>query len=175
MIIMLVENKNILYAPGRQKYIEASKKKESKNLKKCVFCKSEKDLLILESKTCFICANKYPYGTGHLLIIPKRHVNSITDLTTKERIEIFNSIDLCVYALDIYLKPDGFNIGASIGDIAGQSISHLHFHILPRFQGDVGWNVLLNFKVLSVSPKDVVLEIKKTITKFKLKKKFGLV
>lgn len=171
---MLIEKGNILYAPGRQKYI-AEIKENSNDPKKCVFCKFDKSLLILESKTCFICANKYPYGTGHLLIVPKRHVNSILDLTTKERVEIFNSIDLCVYALNLYLEPEGFNIGASIGKVAGQSISHLHFHILPRFQGDVGWNVLLNFKVSSVSPKEITAEIKKIITKFKLKKKFGLV
>jgi len=172
---MFPRNKNILYAPWRKKYSEENVTKDRFDINLCVFCKPEKDLFVLESKNCFIQANKYPYGTGHLLVIPKRHVSSILDLTTIERIEIFNLIDLSIYALKIYLKPEGFNIGCGIEEVAGTSVQHLHFHVLSRFTGDVGWNRIANFQLLSISPKDLTIELRKIITKNKLKKKFNII
>jgi ATP adenylyltransferase len=174
---LIKTKKDIYYAPWRQKYFNDPSKVNSKDSKTCVFCNIKKEdskLLVLESKHCFIQANKFPYGGGHLLVIPKRHVNTIIELTSKERKELFNLMDLATFALDIYLKPEGYNIGCSVGRVAGESISHLHFHILPRFQGDVGWNQLCNFNVISTDPNKLTKDIIKIIKKEKLIKKFDI-
>jgi ATP adenylyltransferase len=168
---------DIYYAPWRKKYFNDSSKEESNNKKTCVFCnikKKDHELLLVDTKYSFIQANKFPYGGGHLLVIPKRHINTIIDLTSKERTDIFNLLDLSTFALDLFLKPDGYNIGCSVGKVAGESINHLHFHVLPRFQGDVGWNRLCGFEVISISPEELVLNLKKIIKKEKLLKKFSV-
>ncbi|MDD3178374.1 MAG: HIT domain-containing protein [Candidatus ainarchaeum sp.] len=164
----------ILFAPWREEYWNLSTKQDSKNLNKCVLCNPLEEELILISKYSYIISNKYPYASGHLLVCPKRHINNINDLTSKEKIDLFNLIDLSVYALKLSLKPEGYNIGCSVGKIAGESINHLHFHILPRFKGDVGWNKLCDFEVISVSPENLTKDLKKLILEKKLKKKFDI-
>lgn len=174
---MIVKNKcKSLYAPWREEYVSkvSEDKEKTKDPNFCPFCKIEKELQILETKKCFIQANKYPYSAGHLLVIPKRHINQITELTSIERKELFNLIDLSIYSLDILIKPEGYNVGCSIGRIAGESINHLHFHVLPRFKGDVGWNRICDFNVISISPKDLTTQLKQTIQKNKIIKKFLL-
>ncbi len=163
-----------LYAPWRQEYVTktSEEKEKTKDSNVCPFCKVEKDLQILETKKCFIQANKYPYSAGHLLIIPKRHINQITELTSIERKELFNLIDLSVYSLDLFMKPEGYNIGCSIGRIAGESINHLHFHVLPRYKGDVGWNRICDFTVISISPEKLTKQLRQIIKKEKLVTKF---
>jgi ATP adenylyltransferase len=169
-----MSDRTILYAPWRKEYYTSSSKENSKNSKTCVFCNPKKSEIIVSTKTCFVQANKYPYAAGHMLVLPKRHINNITDLTSKERSDIFNLLDLCAYALNIYIKPEGYNIGCSVGRVAGESIEHLHFHILPRFQGDIGWGVFAKFSVLSISPKELTKDIKEIIKKNKLKQKFDI-
>lgn len=165
---------DILYAPWRKAYVTSSTRKDSKDPKKCVFCKPPKEEIVFETKKVFLQANKYPYGEGHLLVIPKRHVNQIIELTTKEREELFNLMDLAVYSLNLLMKPQGFNIGCSIGDVAGESINHLHFHILPRYKGDVSWSKLCDFQIISISPMELTEKLKKVISEHKLAKKFNL-
>ncbi len=165
-----------LYAPWRQDYVtKPSEEKEmTTNKRNCPFCKKDRELLILEASKSYLQANKYPYSAGHLLIITKRHVNQVVELTSLEKKELFNLIDLSIYSLDILMKPEGYNIGCSIGRIAGESISHLHFHVLPRYKGDVGWNRVCDFNVVSVAPNDLAKNLKCIIGKNKLAKKFGL-
>ena len=162
----------MFYAPKRQKFIE--NKYKNGFSKKCIFCNPEKQLIVSESKNCYVIANKYPYATGHLLVLPKRHINSITELTKKEREELFDLIDFSVIALKQVLKPHGYNIGSSVGKVAGESIHHLHFHVLPRFEGDMGWNILGKFEVFSLTPKELVKKLKQKIIKNKLKNKFNI-
>lgn len=170
---MVLENK-VLYAPARKEYWTSNSKKESKNSKTCVFCNPSKKELIIESKKAYLYVNKYPYSSGHLLVIPKRHVNQIIDLTSKEREEIFNLMDLSVFALKKYISPDGFNIGCAIGEVAGESINHLHFHVLPRRVGDSGWIKIFDFQVFSELPSKVADDLRKIIIQEKLLKKFNL-
>jgi len=173
----MVESKKILFAPWRQEYIINNASKKLNSSKICTFCNIKKEdpfLLVLEGKTCYIQANKYPYSTGHLLVIPKRHVNDINELTTSERIELFNLIDLSIFSLKQYLNPEGYNIGCSVGKVAGESIPHLHFHVLPRFSGDVGWDLPMDFKVCSISPINLTKSLKKIIICEKLTKKFDI-
>jgi ATP adenylyltransferase len=171
---MIVKKKlKSLYAPWRKKYILGSLENKDDS-KTCPFCKTDEEYQVFETKKTMIRSNKYPYSSGHLLVIPKRHINDITNLTTKESEELFNLINLSVYLLDIYMKPEGYNIGCSVGKIAGESIDHLHFHVLPRFAGDVGWNRLGDFNVISESPKETTKNLKKIIKEQRLPKKFGI-
>jgi ATP adenylyltransferase len=179
MIDVIVKNKcKSLYAPWRQEYVsQVTEEKEStKHKENCPFCSKnlDKDYVILETKKSFLQANKFPYAAGHLLVVPKRHVNQVIDLTSQERKEIFDMLDLSVYVLEKYMKPEGYNIGCSIGRIAGESIQHLHFHVLPRYKGDVGWNRLCDFNVVSVSAIDLTKDLIKLIQKEKIAKKFDL-
>ncbi len=169
-------NNKIYYAPWRNEYHKSSKetRQKSEDPKTCVFCDLTNNDIILKTNHTYLISNKYPYGGGHILILPRRHVSKISDLTTKERTDLFNVIDLSTYTLDLMYNPDGYNIGCSVGRVAGGSISHLHFHVLPRFEGDVGWNMVCGFTVLSLTPQELAKKMKETISKNKIKLKFGI-
>lgn len=79
----------------------------------------------------------FPVSPGHALIIPRRHVASFFDLTQDERQDMFNMVDEVKRILDDRFHPDGYNIGVNIGETAGQSIFHVHLHLIPRYSGDV--------------------------------------
>lgn len=79
----------------------------------------------------------FPVSPGHALIIPRRHVASFFDLTQDERQDMFNMVDEVKRILDDRFHPDGYNIGVNIGEAAGQSIFHVHLHLIPRYSGDV--------------------------------------
>lgn len=104
----------------------------------CPFCNPDGDReLIVESATAFAIYDKFPVNIGHALIIPKRHCASFFDLTFKEQsacILMLNSVKEIVYH---QFKPDGFNIGVNINEAAGQTVPHVHIHLIPRYIGDV--------------------------------------
>ncbi len=99
---------------------------------------SDQDALLLcrDSKTV-VLLNRFPYANGHLLIAPRRHLADITELSAAENQAIMTMIQQSCTILRRHLQPDGFNIGLNLGSIAGAGIAdHLHFHIVPRWQGD---------------------------------------
>ena len=104
----------------------------------CIFCNlSPKCELICETSTCVAFYDGYPVSNGHALIIPKRHVSSYFDLSKYER-ESMNIMLLFVKKkLDERYHPDGYNIGINVNEAAGQSIFHVHMHLIPRYKGDV--------------------------------------
>ena len=79
----------------------------------------------------------YPVSPGHSLIIPKRHVASFFDLSDDERTSLFRLLTEAKAGLDVEFKPDGYNIGINDGVAAGQTVFHLHVHLIPRYQGDL--------------------------------------
>ena len=81
--------------------------------------------------------NLYPYTNGHLMVAPFRHIDSFGGINQAERLEILEQIDLSIDALSNVLNPDGFNIGVNNGEDAGQTVFHAHFHVIPRYKGDV--------------------------------------
>ena len=93
---------------------------------KCFFCTSvkQKDFL-LENEYAIIRMDDYPVNKGHLEVITKRHIDNLFETTKEERNAIFE------------YKPDGYNIGINQGTAAGQTIMHLHIHLIPRYKGDV--------------------------------------
>jgi ATP adenylyltransferase len=111
---------------------------KSDNDTNCPFCNpTGKQELILESATAYAIYDKFPVNEGHALIIPKRHCDNYFELSFHEQSGcnfLLNEVKNVVS--EIY-KPDGYNIGINIGNVAGQSISHVHIHLIPRYKGDV--------------------------------------
>ncbi len=104
----------------------------------CIFCeylKSKK--YIAENKLAFAIYDNYPVNKGHVLVIPKRHYASFFDSTPDEMQAFYELINKVKELLDSELKPDGYNIGINVGEAAGQTIFHLHIHVIPRYSGDV--------------------------------------
>lgn len=107
-------------------------------MKECFFCNciNNKDYL-LENNYAIARFDDFPVNNGHLEVIPKRHIKDWWETTKEERIAIFELIDQAKNIIDEKYAPDGYNIGMNLGEYAGQSIMHLHVHLIPRYKGDV--------------------------------------
>ena len=101
----------------------------------CPFCDSS--TFVLSNKLAYARYDKYPVNEGHILIVPFRHVSDFFDLTKNERESIFMLVDKAKALLDRECSPDGYNIGINIGESAGQTVWHVHVHVIPRFKGDI--------------------------------------
>ena len=103
----------------------------------CIFCHDPETEIIAENDLARAFYDKFPVNPGHVLIVPKRHIASYFDATFEE----LHSINLLIFSvkeiLDLKFNPDGYNIGVNVGFAAGQTVFHLHYHIIPRFIGDV--------------------------------------
>ena len=104
----------------------------------CPFCKIESEREIIASSPLSVAFfDGFPVSPGHALIIPKRHVSSFFDLSQEERQDLLNLADSVKQIVEERYHPDGYNIGVNVGKAAGQSIFHVHMHLIPRYQGDV--------------------------------------
>jgi len=159
-----------LYSPWRAKYI-ASFANEEKEGKCCVFCDAlkqnndEEMLIVWRGKACFIIMNRYPYNNGHLMVLPYRHVASLSDLTDEERLEVIRTIQISMEVLEQAMKPQGFNIGTNIGRVGGAGIvDHIHFHVVPRWNGDTNFMpVLAETKVISEDLHDTLMKLRSVV------------
>ncbi len=107
-------------------------------MSECFFCNCiEKRDFELENKYAIARFDDFPVNKGHLEVIPKRHVKDWWEATPEERIAIFELLDKAKVLIDERFNPDGYNIGMNLGEKAGQSIMHLHVHLIPRYDGDV--------------------------------------
>jgi diadenosine tetraphosphate (Ap4A) HIT family hydrolase len=103
---------------------------------RCLFCAIPREQILLEHPIAVAARDTYPVSPGHTLVIPRRHVASLFDTTEEERLAIFALLDEAKRLLDAEHRPDGYNIGINDGASAGQSIMHLHVHLIPRYAGD---------------------------------------
>ncbi len=103
----------------------------------CVFCHIDPKTIWAEHGEALAIFDVFPVTAGHTLVIPRRHVPSYFDLTGDERQDLWNLVDEVCRQLQAKHAPDGFNIGINIGKAAGQTIDHLHVHVIPRYEGDV--------------------------------------
>jgi ATP adenylyltransferase len=129
-----------LFAPWRMNYILADKKG-----KKCIFCPmdgySDRERLILQrASRSLVMLNRYPYSYAHLMVAPMRHVDQVQNLNKKEMADILFSLGKSIEILREAFHPDGFNVGMNLGQVAGAGVlHHLHFHIVPRWNGDTNF------------------------------------
>jgi diadenosine tetraphosphate (Ap4A) HIT family hydrolase len=105
----------------------------------CVFCDylNNKEGVIFDNELVFAVYDKFPVNKGHMLIMPKRHVESYFELTPEEKKAMDALITEAKTFIDSKFKPDAYNLGINEGVFAGQSILHCHLHIIPRYIGDV--------------------------------------
>lgn len=146
-----------LWSPWRSQYIDTFKDESKETLPGSLFTRilnendDRKNYLLHRGKNAFIIMNLYPYNSGHLMVVPYKEARSIDELDINTRLEMFELIDLGIKALSDAIKPHGFNIGANLGRVAGAGIEdHIHFHIVPRWNGDTNFMPVLNdVKVIS--------------------------
>jgi len=103
----------------------------------CIFCNREELNIIAENELSFAIMDKYPVNLGHVLIIPKRHFKSFFEASKEEVVAMYELMHTCKKMLDHKYKPTGYNIGININESAGQTIMHLHVHLIPRYDNDV--------------------------------------
>jgi len=105
------------------------------SLLECPFCRP--DEVILENRLAWARFDPFPVNPGHLLVITRRHVTDFFQSTEEERAAINSLLEEAKILLDGRYNPDGYNIGINCGPAAGQTIMHLHIHLIPRYQGDM--------------------------------------
>lgn len=144
-----------LWAPWRMEYLMSDNKSTNKNEKTgertCIFCvkKPENDsdflltdedrerLIVYKGKNLYVMLNRYPYANGHIMIMPYQHVADITDLSDEESGQLMQLAKIACKILREDFRAQGINIGANLGSVAGAGVAeHLHFHLVPRWQGD---------------------------------------
>ena len=108
-------------------------------MSECVFCDKveKKENIIFENELCVALLDEFPVNSGHMLVVSKRHAATYFDLTNKEKSKMLALLEKCKEFIDEKYKPDGYNVGLNCGFYAGQSIMHVHMHLIPRYKGDV--------------------------------------
>jgi len=132
---------NRIWSPWRMKYIENHEKEEG-----CVFCNaltkedSAANLIAFRGERAFVILNLYPYTSGHLMVVPFKHVATLETLDPSTRAEMMELTSQCMTVLQKTYHPHGFNMGANIGVAAGAGVpGHVHIHIVPRWGGDTNF------------------------------------
>ena len=138
-----------LWAPWRLSYVTGERPEG------CVFCnhlkQSDEDALIVHrGERAYVVLNLYPFGSGHLMIVPTRHVAAPRDLAAEERVELWELLDRSLGAIESALGAQGHNVGFNLGAAAGAGIAdHLHLHVVPRWSGDYNFMpVLADIRVM---------------------------
>jgi diadenosine tetraphosphate (Ap4A) HIT family hydrolase len=155
-----------LWSPKRKEY-EANDIPEDID---CIFCAQvEKDdrvsfLPVYEDDFLMVELNIFPYNTGHLMVVPKRHVNSLTDLEDEERDRLFKMVSKVEKLQEEVVDPAGIDVGINIGKAAGESIPHLHVQLVPIYEKDRGFmETSLDTKVMKQSLPDTQEEYKERV------------
>ncbi len=133
-----------LWAPWRLSYVTAPKKPSTAD--GCFICnglsqqKDRENHIVLRTDFSVVVLNRFPYNNGHLLVAPKSHKGHIAELTGEEGQDIMAILSRMVGILDGLMHPDGYNIGLNMGKAAGAGLpGHLHWHIVPRWNGDTNF------------------------------------
>ncbi len=102
----------------------------------CPFCHLPRDRVLLENELAIAFRDGFPVSKGHTLVIPKRHVDSFFDTTPEEQAAVLQLVGEARVDLDNRYHPAGYNIGINDGTAAGQTVMHMHLHLIPRYDGD---------------------------------------
>ena len=112
--------------------------------------------ILWRGQRCFALLNAYPYGTGHILVLPNRAVAELDGLTAEESGELWHGVNQAVGAVRAAYRPDGVNVGANLGSAAGAGVpDHLHFHVLPRWAADSNFTTAIAETRVLPEPLDV--------------------
>ena len=111
----------------------------------------DETFIVHRGELVFAILNAYPYAVGHLMVLPKRQIASLIELTPDESLELWSTVTHASEVLKSEYKPHGLNVGINLGPAAGGSVSeHLHVHIVPRWRGDANFmTTVANAKTIS--------------------------
>ncbi len=130
-----------LWSPWRMNYISRGEKPDG-----CIFCNAcagqdgEENLVVQRGKLAFVILNRYPYTSGHIMVVPYAHQPSLVSLDAPTLTEIMQLINQSLHTIEKIYQPHGFNVGANIGSMAGAGVAdHVHFHVVPRWGGDTNF------------------------------------
>jgi ATP adenylyltransferase len=161
-----------LWAPWRMSYILQEKKRN------CFFCqgllerKDEENLILHRGKLAFVVMNRFPYNNGHLMVVPRRHLQHLEELSPREGLELFDLLQVSLRVLGASLNPQGFNVGLNLGKAAGAGEQHVHFHIVPRWVGDSNYMpVLGETKVIPEYLSETYRKLRLTFDRVTVRKK----
>jgi ATP adenylyltransferase len=159
-----------LWSPWRAEYIASGGSGESES--RCIFCKlyadvsnDETNYVVYRASRCFIVLNRYPYISGHLLIVPNEHLGELDTAPKETTDELMDLTKRAQTALRETYHPEGFNVGMNLGQAAGAGIvDHIHIHVLPRWLGDT--NFMTSISETRVIPEDLATTYQKLHGKF---------
>jgi len=134
----------------------------------CVFCKAldradgSANLIVCRAQFCFVILNRFPYTSGHVMVVPYLHKTSLIDLPSEIRTEMIELASHAVQAIAAIYQPQGFNIGINIGEAAGAGVvDHVHMHVVPRWEGDTNFmTAVAGTRVLPENLEDSYTRIK---------------
>jgi ATP adenylyltransferase len=144
-----------LYASWRHAYVTRAGDTEG-----CVFCLAQQSaeagaLIVHEARTAFVILNLFPYNSGHLLVVPRRHIAHLSDLSHDELVEMAELTQMAARALTEVYRPQGINVGMNLGRPAGAGVAeHLHTHLVPRWTGDTNFMTVVGD--VRVLPEEIV-------------------
>ena len=157
---------DLMFAPWREEFILGPKDDG------CIFCDPEKrpairELILHRGKRAFVVLNRYPYNSGHLMVVPYRHIACLEALTQTERNEMMALITLSSEIINKTLKPAGMNMGMNIGRAGGAGVEgHIHTHLVPRWDGDTNFMpAMFNTRVVSIDLKKVCRQLRSAFRK----------
>jgi len=156
-----------LWAPWRMEYILSEKETGE-----CIFCpgdnrgQDQMRLILYVGSLSLVIMNRFPYINGHLLVAPLRHVPDLESLTEKETLDLMLMVRRSIGVLKKVMRPEGFNVGLNLGRVAGAGVEdHLHFHIVPRWNGDTNYMSVLG--EVRVIPEHIMETYAKLLPYFK--------
>ena len=152
-----------IWSPWRKKYIEKTEKEEG-----CVFCNahakedSAANLITFRGQLAFVILNLYPYTSGHLMVVPFKHLATLEELDPATRAEMMELTSQCMTVLRKIYNPQAFNMGANIGEAAGAGVPvHVHIHVVPRWGADTNFmSALGETRVLPESLEDTYMRVR---------------
>jgi diadenosine tetraphosphate (Ap4A) HIT family hydrolase len=134
-----------LWAGWRSEYIEGVANVEPSPDGGCLFCTldtagGDDSEIVAREPLTYAVLNRYPYTSGHLLVVPRRHVGDLEELSTEEADALMAMTRHATVAVKAAYHPDGLNVGLNLGRVAGAGVpGHLHVHVVPRWQGDTNF------------------------------------
>ncbi len=155
----------LLFVPDKKDYVRGRRPAVD-----CIFCaalsgdRQVVNLVVGQDRHCFVTLNLFPYNPGHLMVVPRRHVTDLRQLSVAERRSIDAWTLRLLDVLDRLYQPSGYNLGYNLGQSSGASIAHLHLHIVPRFRNEIGFiDVLSGARVHVDAPDEAVKNLRRAL------------
>lgn len=153
-----------LWAPWRLAFVTAAKTPGA--MEECFLCRGlaeredRRNLIALRTPYSVMVLNRFPYNNGHLLVAPAAHKSHPADLDAAETLDVMQTVNRTIALLDELMHPDGYNLGVNLGAAAGAGLpGHLHWHVVPRWNGDTNFMPVLTDTKVIVQSLDTLYDL----------------